>query len=82
MRTYAAIAASKWEEIGVLLGIASGEFEAIRNFTSCNTLRMYKVLEAWKNQAESPSVGTLLARFKEVGISRRAINVKFAELYG
>ena len=83
MRTCAFIDASKWEDIAVLLGISSGEVEAVRNSTPRDVPRMLKILEAWKNQAESsPTVGKLLAWFKQVGISGRAIRRKFDELYG
>ena len=83
MRTCAATKASKWEDIGVLLGISSDDLDEIRDSTRSKVSRMFKVLESWSKKAEhAPTVGKLLARFKQVGVSRRAINTKFEELYG
>ncbi|XP_065838537.1 death-associated protein kinase dapk-1-like isoform X2 [Oscarella lobularis] len=83
MRTCAATKASKWEDIGVLLGISSDDIDEIRDSTRSKVSRMFKVLESWSKKAENaPTVGKLLARFKQVGVSRRAINTKFEELYG
>ena len=82
MRACAAVKASKWEDIGVLLGISSDDLDEIRDSTPSKVSRMFKVLESWKKQDPSPTVGKLLARSKQVGVSRRAIVAKYEELYG
>ena len=80
LRACAAVKASKWEEITVFLGI--DDLDEIREFSSSNVTRMFKVLKSWSERAKSPTVGKLLKWFEEVGVNRRLIIMKFEELYG
>ena len=82
MRACAAVKGSKWEDIGVFLGINSDDLEEIRDSTRSVVSRMFKVLKSWSEQAKSPTVGKLLRWFEEVGVNRRLIKTKFNELYG
>ena len=82
MRTCAVLKGSKWEEIGVVLGIDLEDLEEIGNSTRSNVTRMFKVLKSWSERAKSPTVGKLLKWFEEVGVNRTLIKTKFNELYG
>ena len=82
MRSCAAVKGSKWEEIGVLLGISLDNLKEIGDSTSSVVIRMFKVLKSWTERAKSPTVGKLLKLFEEVGVNRRLIKMKFDELYG
>ena len=68
---------SKWEEIGIFL-ISSEALEQIRKSYGGDSVRMFKILEAW-NMAESPTVGQLLGHFEEVGVNRCHIIKKYEE---
>ena len=79
MRACAAVSPSKWEELGILLGIASTNLEEFGESFKSNLARMFRVLESWKKAAKSPTVRLLLSKFKRVGVSREAIREEFKE---
>ena len=82
MKACAAVDGSKWERVAIDLGISSNKQNDIKEFIHDHFLRMYKVLELWKNQSESPTVGKLLQCFDRCDIGRRAIKEKFEERVG
>ncbi|XP_065841535.1 putative mitogen-activated protein kinase kinase kinase 7-like isoform X2 [Oscarella lobularis] len=79
MRACATRAASKWEEMGILLDVQ--DLDEIRERYRGIMPRMFKVLELWKMREQSPTVGKLLRWFQEVGVSRYAIKSKYEELF-
>ncbi|XP_065839213.1 death-associated protein kinase 1-like isoform X2 [Oscarella lobularis] len=83
MKACASIDGSKWETLAIDLDISLNDRTNIGEFTRDNFARMFKVLELWKKQSRSSTVGQLLRSFREfIGISRRAIEKKFNELSG
>ncbi|XP_065839216.1 death-associated protein kinase 1-like isoform X2 [Oscarella lobularis] len=83
MKACASIDGSKWETLAIALDISLNDRKDIGEFTRENFSRMFKVLELWKKQSTSSTVGQLLCAFREFcDISRRAIKKKFNELSG
>ena len=81
MRACAAVKGSRWEDVGVLLGISLDDLQEIGDSTRGFVSRMFKVLKSWSEKADSPTVGKLLKWFEEVGVNRRHIKMKFKELF-
>ncbi|XP_065845194.1 putative ankyrin repeat protein RF_0381 isoform X2 [Oscarella lobularis] len=80
VKACAIVTGSKWEDIGMLLGISDSDLDDVRGSTTL--ARMIKVLDLWRKREESPTVGKLLRWFEQVDVNRRAIERKFDELYG
>ena len=75
----AKVAGSKWLQIGVHLGFKTHELDEFeeREPKSLHS-RFFRLLVAWKNKVELPTVGTLVLACEEAGIggaARRAIQV-------
>ena len=80
MKACAAVAGSKWEDVGIYLDVGSASCAEIRGSTSSYFTRTFKVLEFWKKAAKSPTVRQLLSTFRLVGVSRKAIERKFEKI--
>ncbi|XP_065839980.1 receptor-interacting serine/threonine-protein kinase 4-like isoform X2 [Oscarella lobularis] len=79
MKACAAVGGSKWEDIAIALGISLDERKYVRDLTCTDFSRMFMVLEFWKKQTVSPTVGQLLYWFNEFGINRRSIEEKLQQ---
>ncbi|XP_065845230.1 ankyrin repeat domain-containing protein 18A-like [Oscarella lobularis] len=80
VKACAIVTGSKWEDIGMLLGISDSNLDDIRGSTSSSLARMIKVLDLWRKREGSPTVRKLLGWFEQVDVNRRAIERKFDEL--
>ena len=80
MATCSLVCPLHWEDIAACTGIDRNTIKEIRKGTDKNVLRMKEVLHVWKTAA-SPTVRELLRWLKEVGVSRKAIEDKFQDLY-
>ena len=80
MRACAALVGMKWEEMCIFL-LSLKDLDEIRERYRSDLTRMFRVLEVWKMREKSPTVSNLLGWFAEAGVSRRAIQHRYEEMF-
>ena len=82
LKACAAVDEAQWEEMYFALGLSLNDYSDIERSASVDKIRRWKVLDQWKKQAKSPTVGRLLRLLKLAKISRSAIEKTYYELFG